>query len=70
MRSDGYSAEHEVVTGGIASVGVVVRDHAGWPAAAVAVTFTRASIGPERWTQLTADIQLFADELSQRISGR
>jgi len=34
------------------------------------VTFTRASIGPERWTQLTADIQLFADELSQRISGR
>jgi DNA-binding IclR family transcriptional regulator len=70
VRADGYSAEDEAVTEGIASVGVVVRDHAGWPAAAIAVTFARASIPPERWAALADDIRPFADELSRRISGR
>lgn len=36
----GYAIEHGEITPGLASIGVVVRDHAGWPAAGIAVTFT------------------------------
>ena len=46
---DGWADEDGEVTRGLASVGVVVRDHLGWPAAAIAVTFPRENIEPSRW---------------------
>jgi DNA-binding IclR family transcriptional regulator len=58
------------VTEGISSVAVVVRDHAGWPAAGIAVTFARSAIGPDRWAELAAEIHPYAAELSRRIRGR
>ena len=39
VRERGYAIEDGEVTLGLRSVGVAVRDHAGWPAAAIAVTW-------------------------------
>lgn len=39
VRARGYAEEDGEVTLGMRSVGVVVRDHAGWPAAAIALTW-------------------------------
>jgi DNA-binding IclR family transcriptional regulator len=39
VRTRGYAEEDGEVTLGLRSVGVVVRDHAGWPAAALALTW-------------------------------
>ncbi|NEM90964.1 IclR family transcriptional regulator [Galbitalea soli] len=70
VRADGYAAEDGDVTAGKASVAVAVRDHAGWPAAGIAVTFARETIPPERWPDLAAEVHLHAAELSRRIRGR
>jgi DNA-binding IclR family transcriptional regulator len=39
VRSRGYATEDSEVAAGLRSVGVAVRDQAGWPVAAVAVTW-------------------------------
>lgn len=39
VRARGYAEEDGEVTLGLRSIGGVVRDHAGWPAAALAVTW-------------------------------
>ncbi|WP_259163063.1 IclR family transcriptional regulator [Microbacterium phyllosphaerae] len=39
VRERGYAIEDSEVADGLRSVGSVVRDHAGWPVAAVAVTW-------------------------------
>lgn len=39
VREQGFASERGEVTEGIASVAVAVSDHAGWPVAAVAVSF-------------------------------
>ncbi|WEO76132.1 IclR family transcriptional regulator [Cryobacterium sp. SO2] len=70
VRAHGYAAEDGDVTEGIASVAVAVRDHSGWPAAGIAVTFARSSVPPERWPELAAAVEHSAAELSRRISGR
>jgi len=69
VRSRGYAAEDGDVTDGMASVAVAVRDHAGWPAAGIAVTFSRESIPPERWPDIAEEVQRHAAELSRRIRG-
>jgi DNA-binding IclR family transcriptional regulator len=70
VRERGFAAEDGDVTEGIASVAVAVRDHAGWPAAGIAVSFPRDAIPVERWPDLAAEIGRVAAELSRRISGR
>jgi DNA-binding IclR family transcriptional regulator len=70
VREQGYAAEDGDVTEGIASVAVAVRDRTGWPAAGIAVTFARASLPPERWGELAAEVERAAAELSRRINGR
>lgn len=42
VRSRGYATEDGEVAAGLRSVGAVVKDHAGWPIAAVAVTWAGA----------------------------
>ena len=39
VRARGYAVEDSEVADGLRSVGAVVRDHTGWPVAAVAVTW-------------------------------
>ncbi len=70
VRQRGFAAEDGDVTEGIASVAVAVRDHAGWPAAGIAVSFPRDAIPVDRWPDLAVEIGRVAAELSRRISGR
>jgi DNA-binding IclR family transcriptional regulator len=70
VRERGFAAEDGDVTEGIASVAVAVRDHAGWPAAGIAVSFPRDAIPVERWPELADQIGTVAAELSRRISGQ
>lgn len=69
-RSRGFASEDGEVTEGMASVGVAVLDHVGWPAAGIAVTFPRESIGPECWADLAEQVSVTAAELGRRIRGR
>jgi DNA-binding IclR family transcriptional regulator len=70
VRKRGYAVEDGDVTDGLASIAVAVRDHSGWPAAGIAVTFSRDNIRPEQWPDLAIQIQRSAGELSRRIRGR
>lgn len=67
-RADGYATEDGEVTLGMQSVGVVVTDHAGWPAAAIAVTWPGET--GRAAASLADDVRGAADELTRRISGR
>lgn len=72
IAADGYATEDGEVTMGLASVGAVVRDHLGWPAAAVAVTYQVPGISePDRDRTAFVDAAMAAaSELSRRIRGR
>ena len=65
VRERGYATEDGEVTLGLRSIGVVVRDHAGWPAAAIAVTWSEESDrAPD---DLAAAATTAAAELERRI---
>lgn len=69
VRMRGYGTEDGDVTDGLASVAVAVRDHAGWPAAGIAVTFPREHVPVERREALAEEVRHHAAELSRRIRG-
>jgi DNA-binding IclR family transcriptional regulator len=64
-RKAGYATEDGEVTTGIASVAVAVADHAGWPIAAVAITFESGSPRPD----LVSAARDVATDLSRAIRG-
>ncbi len=66
VRRDGYATEDGDVTIGLASVAVAVVDHAGWPAAAIAVTYPRSETGV---ASLVDAVTAVATELGRRIHG-
>ncbi|HWI30090.1 MAG TPA: IclR family transcriptional regulator [Microbacterium sp.] len=66
-RDRGYALEDDEVTLGLASVGVAVLDHVGWPIAAIAVTFSSA--GERDAAALAALVEPVAAELGRRIRG-
>jgi DNA-binding IclR family transcriptional regulator len=68
-RTRGFAIEDETITPGVASIAVAVIDHAGWPAAAIAVTFARDSRDPTSWSELADETRRHAHELSRRIGG-
>jgi DNA-binding IclR family transcriptional regulator len=69
-RQQGFASEDGEVTDGMASVGVAVLDHVGWPAAGIAVTFPKENIPEAGWPVLAASISRTAAELGRRIRGR
>jgi len=69
VREHGFAAEDGEVTAGLASVGVAVLDHTGWPAAAIAVTFPVERADESRRAALVAEVDRAATELSRRIRG-
>lgn len=69
VREQDYATEDGDVTAGFASVAVSVRDHIGWPAAGIALTFPRENIPQDQWTALAARIRDAAALLSRRIRG-
>lgn len=64
VRAAGIATEDDEVTVGLSSIGSVVVDHLGWPAAAVAVTFPAAA-GVDR-----AAVEAAVRETASRLSGR
>lgn len=64
VRERGYATEDGEVTLGLRSVGVAVRDHAGWPAAAIAVTW------PEDGGRDAVDLAARASEAASDLSRR
>lgn len=68
VRADGFAAEHGEVTPGLASVGAVVLDHVGWPAAAIALTFAE-DLPAERIAAMADAVRESATALSRRIGG-
>jgi DNA-binding IclR family transcriptional regulator len=67
-RAVGHAEEDGEVTPGLRSVAAVVLDHAGWPAAAVAVTFP--SDPPRDPGSLADAARTAAEELQRRIGRR
>src|SRR5690606_1491942 len=67
-RADGFAREDGEVTIGLRSVGVVVRDHAGGPAAAIALTWPGDLERDE--SPLVALAASTATELERRIGRR
>lgn len=66
-RADGFATENGEVTLGLTSIAVAVRDHAGWPAAALAVTWPADSA-----VEVAAIIDAARDaatELTRRLYG-
>jgi DNA-binding IclR family transcriptional regulator len=68
--TDGFATENGEVTEGMASIGVVVRDHLGWPAAGIALTFPEANIARRDWAEVAATMNKTAAELGRRIGGQ
>ena len=64
VRARGYATEDSEVAAGLRSVGVAVRDHAGWPIAAVAVTWGDANLEEE---SLVAAVRETAATLEERV---
>ncbi|WP_062515933.1 IclR family transcriptional regulator [Demequina gelatinilytica] len=69
-RDRGHAEEDGDVTPGLASVAVPVRDHAGWPVAAIAVTFPEDRVDRERKERLVEAVARDASELERRIGRR
>ncbi|MFT4232962.1 MAG: IclR family transcriptional regulator [Leucobacter sp.] len=69
-RARGFALERGSVTAGLASIGVPVLDHRGWPVAAIAVTFAEEAVEEERLPALADEVRRTADALSARIHGR
>jgi DNA-binding IclR family transcriptional regulator len=65
-RADGFAMEDGEVTIGLRSIGAAVRDHAGWPAAAIAVTFPGERDTDEQ--ALAGLVSDAASELARRIA--
>ena len=63
-RARGYASEDGEVTIGLRSVGVAVADHAGWPAASIAVTW------PDDADRDAAELARLAGEAAAELSRR
>ncbi|NYF29321.1 DNA-binding IclR family transcriptional regulator [Microbacterium sp. JAI119] len=64
VRARGYATENSEIADGLRSVGAAVLDAAGWPVAAVAVTWGRADLDEEL---LTVAVQECAAMLEARL---
>ncbi|MCW2637272.1 MAG: Transcriptional regulator, IclR family [Blastococcus sp.] len=70
VRRTGHATEDGEVTPGFASVAAAVHDHAGRPAAAVAVTFPSDDVDGAARAELARRVSRAAAELTRRINGR
>jgi DNA-binding IclR family transcriptional regulator len=68
VRQHGYSYEEGLVTPGVSSVGVAVRDHTGYPVAAIAITYQTARISAGQRRRLAAAATRAADTLADRLT--
>lgn len=67
VRHRGYAVENGNITRGLSSVAVPVRDHLGWPAAAIALTFEDARVARERYAVMAGELGSVAERLTSRL---
>jgi DNA-binding IclR family transcriptional regulator len=70
VRRSGSATEDGEVTPGFASVAAAVHDHAGRPAAGIAVTFPTEDVDPDARGEFALRVSRAAAELTRRINGR
>ncbi len=70
IRASGFATEAGQVSTGLSSVGVAVLDRAGWPVAAVAVTWPDDLGAAPVVPKLAAVVTATARELALRLQGR
>ncbi|MDO8108391.1 IclR family transcriptional regulator [Isoptericola sp. b441] len=70
VRARGWAEEDGEITEGLASVAVPVRDHLGYPVAAVALTFRADLVAAKRRAELAVAAQRAAAQISRRLGGR
>ena len=69
VRERGYALEDNLITEGLASVGVPVLDRTGYPVAGISVTFEAVRVDPERRARLVEAVQRAASTLTRRLGG-
>jgi len=70
VRRIGIAQENGEITPGFSSVAAVVRDHTGYPAAAVAVTFEPERLTQDARARLADPVLRAAAALERRLHGR
>jgi DNA-binding IclR family transcriptional regulator len=70
VRRDGVALEDDAITPGFSSLAAVVRNHTGYPAAAVAVTFESDRLPVAGRGPLTTAVLRAAAALERRLHGR
>lgn len=69
VRRRGWAREDGEVDASYGSVAAAARDAAGYPAAAVGLTFRQATLEPSDWEALGVQCAAAAAELTQRLGG-
>lgn len=70
VRNRGHATEEGSVTEGLSSVAQVVRDHTGYPAAAVAITYAASDVATSAVSDLVNAASTTAAALSRRLGFR
>ena len=70
VRLRGWATEEGTVTSGLSSVAQVVLDHAGYPTAAIAITYVAAEVDPAAVGRLVDAATAAANHLSRRLGYR
>lgn len=70
VRSAGIAIEQGEITAAFSSVGAAVRDHTGWPVAAIALTFPEEHATPAQRKDWAEAARSTALELERRIRPR
>lgn len=70
VRAEGIANESGEVTEELASVAAAVHDHAGWPAASVALTFEDARTPEAARERCAHAVRAAAAEVTRRLGGR
>ena len=70
VRTEGIALESGEVSDGMGSVAAAVRDHTGWPAAAVALTLVQERASPADRARCAVAVRRAAEEITRRLGGR
>ncbi|MDO5661096.1 MAG: IclR family transcriptional regulator [Brachybacterium sp.] len=70
VRRDGYATEWSEVIAGFGSVAAVILDRAGWPLAAVTMTWAAPSLDPVHVTERAGAVRRTAAEIARAVTAR
>ncbi len=70
VRREGVAWERGEVAEGLVSVGAAVLDQAGWPVAALSLTWEQKSVDEDRAAHCVEVVRRAADDMARVISGK